>query len=531
MTDTSHQEFDKSPIPVAEFSQALAMARQLIQSGDLTEHQAETFSDLAASQFWAHYLKEGVYLSDAVRLLCEVATRTHPSLAWYAQRVLFSAIVEPLSDAFDPAYGGVYDRLFAEVIDWCRHTTPGAELDVRLSQFGLYTARDLVVRRQQCQARPARQVQRPDQVQTVFLLSRVTLGAEVAITGTLITKVLKTFANAQCVLLVTPSLHPVFAESKRLSVRTVPYDRNKNLIDQFKGWLDISRLIPSETEGLRHQEYLVVDPDSRLTQLGMLPVLANESNYLFFESRTFGQQGTQRMGQLANDWANQVFGGDDCLYPTLSLSTRDWEYAETLRYCLRETGAAHAVVVNFGVGGNPDKRLSEAFEYELVSRLIDCGSRVLLAEGVDREEIARSHRLLTQLAAGGREIKKLDSNRSYNIPAAESLKSDVVAWRGNVGTYCALIGTAEEYIGYDSGGQHVAAALGTPTIDIFAHSPYPLFAHRWQPYGPGRIAVVDATGQNSGGQAEYGQIVQQIMTHHQENKAARRMGTLRLRQL
>ena len=531
MTNISHQESDNSLIPVAEFSQALAMAQQLILSGDLTEHQAENFSDLAASQFWAHYLKEGVYLSDAVRLLCEVATGTHPTLARYAQKTLFSGIIEPLSDAFDPAHGALYDRLFAEVIDWCRQTRPGAALDVRLSQFGLYTARDLVVRRQRCQARPARQVHPPDQVQKVFLLSRVTLGAEVAITGTLITKVLKTFANAQCVLLVTPSMHPVFAENKRISVRSVPYDRNKNLIEQFKGWLDISRLIPSETEGLRHAEYLVIDPDSRFTQLGMLPVLANESNYLFFESRTFGQKGTRRMGQLANDWANQVLGGDDCLYPTLSLSTRDWEYAETLRYCLRETGAAHVVVVNFGVGGNPDKRLAEVFEHELVSRLIDSGSRVLLAEGVDREEIARSHRLLTQLAADGREIKKMDSTRSYSIPTAESLKGDVVAWRGTVGIYCALIGSTEEYIGYDSGGQHVAAAVGTPTIDIFAHSPYPLFAHRWQPYGPGRIAVVDATGQNSGGQAESAKIVQRVMAHHQENKAARRTGTLRLQQL
>ena len=34
---------------------------------------------------------------------------------------------------------------------------------------------------------------------------------------------------------------------------------------------------------------IVVDPDSRLTQLGLVPVCADE-RYYFFESRTFGHR-------------------------------------------------------------------------------------------------------------------------------------------------------------------------------------------------------------------------------------------------
>lgn len=531
MSNASHQEFDSSPLPVSEFSQALAMARQLTQSGEMTERQAENLSHLAAAQFWAHYLTEDFYLSDAVTVLCEIATGSRPALARHAQKALFSDLVERLSDAFAPAYVALYDRMFAQVIDCCRRTRPGAKLDARLSQFGLYTARDLEVRRRQARARPPQRPRSIDKVKKVLFLSRVTLGAEVAITATLMARLLDALPGAQCVLLAAPSMQPLFAGTKRISVRGVPYDRNKGLIEQFSSWLEVVRLISAEVEGLQRQEYLVVDPDSRFAQLGMLPVVADESNYLFFESRTAGQTGTECIGRLASDWATRLFGGAGCVYPALSLATRDWEFAETLRYCLREAGAAHVAVINFGVGGNPDKRLAEDFERELVAEIVASGSRVLLAEGVGQEEMARSNRLLAHLAAAGTKIARLDTTRSYAMPQAEDLECDLVAWRGNIGTYCALIGTAEEYVGYDSGGQHVAAALGTPTIDIFAHSPYPLFAHRWTPYGPGRIAVVDATQRDLPGPAGSPDVIRQVLAYHQEHKTARRMGAVRIRPL
>jgi ADP-heptose:LPS heptosyltransferase len=39
------------------------------------------------------------------------------------------------------------------------------------------------------------------------------------------------------------------------------------------------------------------------------------------------------------------------------------------------------------------------------------------------------------------------------------------------------------YVGYDSAGQHVAAACGVPLVSIFAGFPAPRMFHRWRPAG------------------------------------------------
>ena len=44
-------------------------------------------------------------------------------------------------------------------------------------------------------------------------------------------------------------------------------------------------------------------------------------------------------------------------------------------------------------------------------------------------------------------------------------------------------------MGYDSAGQHVAAACGVPLISIFAGFPAPRMFHRWRPTGP-RATVI-----------------------------------------
>jgi ADP-heptose:LPS heptosyltransferase len=49
-------------------------------------------------------------------------------------------------------------------------------------------------------------------------------------------------------------------------------------------------------------------------------------------------------------------------------------------------------------------------------------------------------------------------------------------------------------VGYDSAGQHVAAACGVPLVSVFAGYPCERFLDRWRPWGPGRIEVVRADG-------------------------------------
>jgi ADP-heptose:LPS heptosyltransferase len=52
-----------------------------------------------------------------------------------------------------------------------------------------------------------------------------------------------------------------------------------------------------------------------------------------------------------------------------------------------------------------------------------------------------------------------------------------------------VIAGSSLYVGYDSAGQHVAAACGVPLISIFAGFPAPRMFQRWSPSGP-RTTVI-----------------------------------------
>jgi ADP-heptose:LPS heptosyltransferase len=57
-------------------------------------------------------------------------------------------------------------------------------------------------------------------------------------------------------------------------------------------------------------------------------------------------------------------------------------------------------------------------------------------------------------------------------------------WEGSFAGFAKVIASSTLYVGYDSAGQHVAAACGVPLITIFAGFPAPRMFHRWRPSGP-----------------------------------------------
>ena len=499
-----------------------AAFRRLLRSGAMDGRRARRAASWAVSQVWSHFHKDGSCWQDAVDLLCEIAAHEDPSVADAGHEALFSSLVEPLGDSFRADYGRLYDMLFVRVIDRCRRLRASAELDQELERFGLHTAHDLLERKRLLDERARHPAADIGTLKKVILLSRVTLGAEVAVTSVLIARLLNAHPQARCVVLGAPVLRGLFAGDDRISIHEIEYRNSEGLLARLQRWRDGVRARDEEIRGLQRREFLVIDPDSRLTQLGLLPVVEDEERYLFFPSRTYGETGCQSIGQLTAHWAGRIVGGGEAVHPVLRLAEEDWGWARTLRGHLEETGAKHVVTMNFGVGGNPAKRLSEAFERDLIVGLLDSGSRVILAKGVTPEETARSERLLARIAARGRSCREIDSGREGNVPGPDELNADVLAWSGGVGRYCALIGSSDEYIGYDSSGQHIAAALGTPTIDIFAYSPFPLFMSRWRPFGPGRIHLVDATGTGEGrGSSGHRRILQEVLERHQANRGLR----------
>ena len=334
---------------------------------------------------------------------------------------LFRVVAEGLADRFEPALCDIYAALFAEAI------APGesAALVERYRRVRIPRA---------VEGRPRR----------VFVLSRVTLGADVAVTSVILDAAKRRFPAAAVYLAGPRKNWELFAADPRIGHLPINYRRG-TLRERLAAW-------PELRAALAEPGSIVIDPDSRLTQLGLLPVCPEE-RYYFFESRAYGgdgDDGDDALPELTRRWAEETFG-----------------IADAKAYVAPFGQAPPSdITISLGVGENAAKRIPDPFEEELLKLLAQSGAALWIDRGAGGEEAARVERAIRRSGA------------------------KVQTWDGSFAGFAAMIARSKLYVGYDSAGQHVAAACGTPLIAVFAGFSCPRMFSRWRPTGPGRIDLI-----------------------------------------
>ena len=340
-------------------------------------------------------------------------------------RDLLRVVAEGLADRFEPALCDTYAALFSEAL-----AAVEPELD----------AQALLARYRRIRVGQA--VSPAFRTRNVFVLSRVTLGADVAITSIILNAAKQRFPDARIFLVGSRKSWELFEGDPRIEHLPVGYPRGGSLRERLDGWRDLRR-------ALSQPESITIDPDSRLTQLGLTPVCRDE-DYYFFESRSYGGDGDDSLGTLTTRWVAETFGVE---------GSRAYIAPK------QSTAGQPEITVSLGVGENPAKRIGDPFEAELLAALALRGATVLIDKG-----------------AGGEEAERVERA----IPRSEH----VHCWEGSFAGFASAIAGSRLYIGYDSAGQHVAAACGVPLVSIFAGFPTARMAARWRPTGPGPIEVV-----------------------------------------
>lgn len=346
---------------------------------------------------------------------------------------LFRVVVERLADLFEPRLCDTYADLFSEVIAGAIPELQAAELRARYNRVRW----------------PRKFQGDPERIDHVFVLSRVTLGADAAITSVLLDAARMRFPRARVVLVGSQKSWELFAANPRIEHASVSYRRSGSLQDRLSLWRELKRLLSAPNA-------IVIDPDSRLAQLGLLPVCPEET-YYFFESRAYEAESDDPLPVLASRWADQTFAVPNAA-PWVAPRA-----AESIKV------PGHPLVtMSLGVGDNPAKRIADPFEEQLIAHLAP-HAHVLIDEGAGGEEAARVQRAIAKSGAPSKRVHTC---------------------RGSFAAFAAAIAQSDLYIGYDSAGQHVAAASGVPLISIFAGFPSARFFSRWRPWGKGRIEVI-----------------------------------------
>ncbi|HSE97093.1 MAG TPA: hypothetical protein VLD57_02410 [Blastocatellia bacterium] len=448
-----------------------------------------------ASEFWRRFHETREYPRETIGHLIGLALSEDEETSKQASRAIFTAIIERLADSFDPDTILIYNRLLAQLIDRFGRTETGLEIIRALVSFGLRGEEALFQR-----AENLRRAQRlhlgshsARSVRRVTVLSRVTIGADVAISSVIIERLKREFPDAGITLVGGGKAIELFGGDPHLSFKEIAYRRAGTVAERLLSWLDVLALVREMTQDAQLGESLIVDPDSRLTQLGLLPV-APADNYLFFPSREYGADRNLSLARLASEWMDEVFGSEPrSILPRLSLSRGDIDIASEIQRRMKGESERPVVTVNFGVGGNESKRVGDHFERALIAALLAKGAKVILDKGSSEEEAARAGDAINYTLAANRDARAVeaDEDRLELLLKGDYLSgADLLSFRGRVGLLGAMIGISDLYIGYDSAGQHIAAALGVACIDIFAGYTSPRMLDRWRPAGPAPVKVI-----------------------------------------
>jgi hypothetical protein len=470
--------------------------------------QLVRLSRQVAYSFLDYYLKDCRYEDEYIDLLCEMTTFSRdPQLNNPGAHALFGIIVETLCDDFEELQTATYNRVMAQVISYCRNIPAGKELDLTLKEFGIYSSEDLLDRITKIRANsnllsPQRRLRK------ILLLSRVTIGADVAITSVIIQRLRKIFPQAEIVLIGQGKLEEVYGGNPRIKIRKVPYSKRGDLLARLSSWHIILEIIHQEMASSSPEETILVDPDSRLSQLGVLPLMPLD-NYFFFDSRSdTSLNRTMSMAELANSWSDNLMGQGDLCYPKIWIPESYLDSAT--RFCtrLRDNGANKIITVNFGVGGNPRKRVGSRLEERLLLTLLhEPNTVILLDKGYGEEESAYINSLINAIREQGYSVR----HTVFDSEVSEQINWGLIGVQSRIGEIAALMANSNEFIGYDSACQHIAAALGIPCLTIFAGSNNMRFIRRWSAYGPNSCQIVHVDTLTNPAAIDVDDIIARIM--------------------
>jgi hypothetical protein len=299
----------------------------------------------------------------------------------------------------------------------------------------------------------------------------------------------------------------LFGGNPEVRIRELGYARRGGLFERFASWhatLDILREEFAEGE----DDVLVIDPDSRISQLGVLPVM-HADNYLFFNTRDHVLTANGHcMAEWTNEWINGVFGVADFAYPMVWAPPAMVASAKAKIDALRTAGARRIVAMNLGVGQNPRKRIGLEFEKRLLRAIVAIpGTVVILDRGFGADEEERCALLVADMHEQG--FPGVETSFAATEPPA--LSHGVAAIACGIGEMAALIAHSDEYIGYDSACQHIAAAVRTPTLTIFAGSNNKNFIRRWSACGDTDCRIVHINTLSDAEHVDINEVVARIM--------------------
>ena len=435
--------------------------------------------------------------------LADAADHADESLRGAGLSALFGGLVEPLNDSFRPAGRDAYATIFSHIV-W-RVCARDPSLAQALAGFGITDGAALLARYQVARRSMGAA---PAEARRIVVLSRVTIGADVLLTTVVLQRLHQRYPQAELVVLGDGKLAGLIGGLPQVRVRPLAYGRRGPLRERLSAWLTVLEAVQVEAPDL------VIAPDSRLDQLGILPVTADPTRYFLWENTLPESRPAESLAASLDRWLAARLGlpAAPRVLPRVAF---DESTATLARILAAAFGPGPLVAVKLDHGGNPAKALPRAAEVLLLKTLRERGWRILLDRGFGSAELASSDALLAE--AGWTALDLDDSGKGLGHPVDDLTpgvlsSAPVLRFHGSIGGWAAALAACRLAISYDSVGHHLAAALGIPLVTAFTGHPDERFLAAWCPQGSSPVTLVAIPTAAKESPAEWQRVMEALPT-------------------
>ena len=433
-----------------------------------------------------------------------------PAVAVRAVSALYSTVIEGLCDDFSSSGVDACNQVLLRLFNLVRPLAAGQEMDRVLTSLNYDSADQLLNRYKRIQNRQPLSGTEKKKIKKIFILSRVTVGADVAITSVFVQRLLFSFPRAELVLLGPGHLKEIFHGMERVCCLDPGYHRRGSLVERLTFWPDLYQFVRQHWRNLKPDEVLFFDPDSRLSQLGLLPLLPEEAT-CYFNSRQTLELGDEdlSLSQMVNSWLNFILTENRCCPPVV-LNKPNHEQAARDFYSQCGSSVSR-VAVNLGVGGDGRKRVADPFEEQLLFSFLQKKETLLfLDSGCDADEKLR----VEKLAYKARELGiAVDRVQEAQVASKKiSFSHGMIIFEGGISILTAMIRQNHVFFGYDSCCQHLVTAIGVPAVIGFAGAPHQRFRARWQPRNMSGSTITIPIENNEPDPTERDLLIKKIVT-------------------
>jgi len=420
--------------------------------------------------------------------LCSLSFSDDPAIACKATRATFS-VIEFLCDDFSDFGIALTSEVLVRILQYIRSTPAGSKLDSLLNDFGFTSPEILLERFKNLYKKAPISFSDRKKVIKIIVLSRVTAGADIAITSILVKRLSQTFPSASLVLIGPSHLQEMFEDVPNTRCISYIYRNDGTLFEKMTSWPELLDIAREETLGHQTGEVLLFDPDSRLSQLGLLPLIDDEHTYIFPSRASQARiSDNKNLSLLANEWLNTMLAENKKVYPHLTFAAPGMSLYRNFYSAVKAGGCTFVVTINFGVGNNPAKIIEGHFEEALLKRLLETPNTVVVLDsGRGVNELKRIQHLLQVFNNAHVHTAQITDTAIDRF--SKPFNHGLIAFKGPLCALGKMIDATDCFIGYDSCGQHLAAATRTPTVILFAGAPNTRFIHRWAPTNKETITI------------------------------------------